>query len=117
MATETTTDTKREKKADFAIFENGGKQYLAHVGERIKLEKIADKEVDDIVEFDSVLLLSDGTTATVGAPTLDGKKVSAKILEQGRDKKLHVIRFRPKSRYRRKLGHRQPYTLVEIISV
>jgi len=112
--------TKETKKDDFAVIATGGKQYVVRVGDVLKVEKIdgADtrKEGDTIV-FDTVLLAENGGTTTVGTPTVKGAKVEAKFIEDGKSKRLHVIKFKAKSRYFRKYGHRQPYTKVEITKI
>lgn len=81
----------------------------------VKIEKIAG-QAGDVVEFDKILLLADekGETIKAGQPYVAGTKVLAKILEQGRDKKVLVVKYKPKVRYRRKAGHRQFYTKVKI---
>jgi len=100
--------------ATFAVIQTGGKQYIVREGQELKIEKL-DQEVGSNVDFD-VLLVSDeeGTTTEVGTPILSGKKVSATILEQGRAKKVAVIKYKSKSRYRRNVGHRQPFTRIKI---
>jgi len=102
----------------FAVIETGGKQYKVYEGDKLNVEKL-DKEEGKDVAFDQVLLVSDdeGKTTTVGTPTISGAKVKAKVLEQGRDKKVSVIKYKPKTRYRRNVGHRQPFTKVEITKI
>lgn len=107
----------------FAIIETGGKQYRVAVGDTIKIEKIkADsakgsvepKEGDSVV-FDKVLLTDNGTDSTdIGTPYLDGAKVSGTLIEIGRNPKVTVIKYKQKSRYFKKNGHRQPYFKVKI---
>ena len=103
----------------FAIIETGGKQYVVEEGRFFSTEKI-EKAEGEAIEFD-VLLVSDdeGKNTKVGTPTVKGAKVMGKILEHGRDKKISVIKFKPKSRYRRNVGHQQPFTkiMIEKISV
>lgn len=97
-----------------AIIKTGGKQYLVEEGQRLKIEKL-NKEVGDKVDFEALLVSKeDGSDAKVGTPIVDGAKVTAEVLEQARAKKVSVIKFKSKSNYRRKNGHRQPYTLVKI---
>ncbi len=97
----------------FAIIKTGGKQYKVSSGDKIKIEKVVgDKDANFI--FDKVLLMVDGDNLKIGAPYIDGAKVEAKIVEQGRDKKKIVFRYHSKTRYRKKKGHRQSYTEVEI---
>ncbi len=108
------------KPATFAVIATGGKQYIVRKGDKVKVEKLpgAEKRKEgDTITFENVLLMDDGTSTKLGEPYIKGAKVEAKLIEDGRDKKLHVIRFRAKSRYFRKYGHRQPYTLVEITKV
>ncbi len=99
-----------------AVIKTGGKQYLVQEGDVLKVEKLNAKEGEKVV-FDDVLLVFDEKDISVGSPTVEGAKVEAEVLEQGRDKKLHVIRFRAKSRYFRKYGHRQPYSRVKISAI
>ena len=98
-----------------AIIETGGKQYVATEGAVLTVEKLDSK--DGKITFDSVLMTDDGSKSTLGAPTVSGAKVTAEVVEEGRDDKVTVIRYRPKSRYFKKRGHRQPYTTVKILSV
>lgn len=97
-----------------AVIKTGGKQYLVKEGDELKIEKLsADKDAG--VSFE-VLLLADenGEKFELGNPTLSGASVQATVLEQGRGKKVKIIKFKPKVRYRRKTGHRQPYSKVKI---
>lgn len=96
----------------YAIIETGGKQYRVEEGRYIKIEKL-DNEEGSNVEFDKVLMVKDGELK-VGKPYVDGAKVSGKVIEQGKDKKVVVFKYRAKKRYRKKTGHRQPYTKVLI---
>ena len=100
--------------ATVAVIQTGGKQYLVREGQELKIEKL-DLDVGASISFD-VLLMSDeeGTTTQMGTPTLSGVKVSATVLEQDRTKKVSVIKYKSKSRYRRNVGHRQPYTRIKI---
>ncbi len=102
----------------FAIIETGGKQYKISEGDSIKIEKLSgeNKEGDKIV-FDKVLLVDDGKSTKIGSPYISGAKVEAVFEEDGRNKKVRVIRFRAKSRHFTKKGHRQPYTKVKIAKV
>ena len=93
-----------------AIFESGGKQYLVSKGDKIQVEKLAG-EPGSTITFDKVLF-QDGT---VGKPTIAGATVQGKVLKQGRGAKIHVLKYKAKSKYRRKIGARQAYTEVEII--
>jgi len=101
--------------AKIAIIETGGKQYVATEGAVLTVEKLDSK--DGKITFDSVLMTDDGSKSVLGAPTVSGAKVTAEVVEEGRDDKVTVIRYRPKSRYFKKRGHRQPYTTIKILSV
>ena len=96
----------------YAIIETGGKQYKVAEGDVIFVEKL-DAEVDATYTFDKVLAIG-GDEAKIGAPVVEGASVSAKVLKQGKDKKVIVFKYKPKKNYRRKQGHRQPYTKVQI---
>lgn len=103
----------------YAVVVTGGKQFKVSEGDEIYVEKL-NAEVDSIVDLDKVLLLSkeDGELV-VGKPVIDGASVSAKVLRQGKDKKIIVFKYKRKIDYRKKQGHRQPYTklLIEKINV
>lgn len=101
---------------DFAIIETGGKQYFVSSGNKIKAEKL-DAVADGRIVFDKVLLRFEGGKTWIGAPYVEGARVEAKVLKQGREKKKIVFRYHSKTRYRRKKGHRQHYTEVEIIKI
>ena len=104
--------------AEFAVIKTGGKQYKVAKGDVVKIEKLSgDHKEGDKVTFDEVLLSDDGKGTKVGTPTVSGAKVDGTITEIGRDKKIDVIRFRAKSRYHKKRGHRQPFMKVEINKV
>ena len=119
--------TKKEKKEimpksdldKFAVIETGGKQYGVSNEDSIKIEKIADKEykVGDRIVFDKILLVENGEHISIGSPYLSDSKVEATILEIGRNKKVTVIKYKQKSRYFKKNGHRQPYFKVLINSI
>ncbi len=96
-----------------SIFATGGKQYLVSVGEKLQVEKL-DAEVGTTLTFDKVLLTTDGTTAQFGTPLLAGGAVQAKVLAQGRGRKIRVLKYKAKSKYRRNQGHRQAFTELEI---
>jgi len=97
-----------------AVIETGGKQYLVAVGDTIKTEIISGKNTGDAVSFDRVLLLDDDKNTTVGTPHISGATVEGKIVEEGRNKKIFILRSKPKSRWRRRQGHRQHYIRVMI---
>lgn len=96
----------------YAIIETGGKQVKVEQGQEIYIEKVA-AEANEEVTFDKVLFVG-GDDVKVGAPYVEGATVTAKVLEQGRGKKLTVFKYKPKKNYSRKLGHRQPFTKVVI---
>lgn len=100
----------------FAIIRTGGKQYLVSPGQKIKIEKIDKKEGSEIA-FSEVLLLEKGNKLEIGTPLVKGAKVIAKILEQGKAKKVIVFKYKAKKRYKVKKGHRQPFTEVEIVAI
>ena len=96
-----------------AIIETGGKQYKVAEGDTLFIEKLP-VEAGDTVTFDKVLAVLDGDKATFGAPVVDGAKVTASVVKNGKGKKVIVFKYKPKKGYRRKQGHRQPYTKVTI---
>lgn len=99
----------------FAIIETGGKQYKVQDGDVIYIEKL-DVADDENVEFPVVAVCGDGETK-VGAPYVDGAKVTGKVVKTGKAKKITVFTYKPKKSSKRKMGHRQPYTKVQIESV
>ncbi len=100
----------------FAVIATGGKQYLVAKGEKIQVEKLEGKKGDKIT-FDQVLATVSDKDYKIGKPTLEGAAVMATITKQGRGKKIEVLKYKPKSKYRRKIGHRQAYTEVEITKI
>lgn len=102
----------------FAVIKTGGKQYIVREGQQLKIEKLPGKKGDK-VDFKEVLLLAEdnGSKVDVGTPALKGKNVSAEIAEQGKGKKIDVVKYKPKSKYTRRTGHRQPFTKVIIKKV
>ena len=101
---------------EFAVIQTGGKQYIAEKGQKLRIEKLGgDHKEGDTVTFDEVLMTSEAGKFTIGAPLITGAKVSAKIVEVTRDPKLIVTKYRAKSRYHKKNGHKQPKLIVEII--
>lgn len=99
----------------YAIIRTGGKQYKVAEGDVVYVEKL-DAQVGASVAFD-VLMLCDGENIKVGTPTVDGAVVSAEVVEHGKGKKVIVFKYKPKKNYRKKQGHRQPYTKVKITTV
>ncbi len=100
----------------YAVFRSGGKQYRASKGERLRLEKL-DADEGASVKFDQVLLVGEGTNIKVGSPLLPGSSVSAKVLRQGKSKKVDVVKFRRRTNYKRQHTHRQFFTEVEITGI
>ncbi|WP_342511107.1 50S ribosomal protein L21 [Sporosarcina sp. FSL K6-1522] len=96
----------------YAIIETGGKQIKVEQGQEIYIEKVAG-EADEIVTFDKVLFVG-GEDVKVGAPFVEGASVTGKVVKQGRAKKITVFKYKPKKNYRKKQGHRQPYTKIVI---
>lgn len=107
---------KTPKSDEFAVIETGGKQYVVAVGDILTIEKLPkDFKEGEKVTFENVLLVDNGKDATtVGTPYISGAKVTASFVEEGKGKKINVIKFKSKSRYMKKYGHRQPFTKVKI---
>ena len=104
--------------AKIAIIETGGKQYVVTTDTILDIEKLpSGAKKDGKVIFDKVLLTDDGKDTAVGSPYVSGAKVAGEILAEGRDKKITVVRYRQKSRYFKKKGHRQPFTKVRITAL
>ena len=100
----------------YAVFRTGGKQYRAAKGDVLRLEKIEGDEGAS-VKFDEVLLIGEGSNIKVGSPLLSGSSVSAKVLRQGKSKKVSVVKFRRRQNYLRQHTHRQFFTEVEITGI
>ena len=100
----------------FAVIETGGKQYKVQEGDVLFIEKI-DAEAESTVKFDKVLAISDDAGFKVGAPLIDGASVDAKVIKQGKGKKIYVLKYKPKKNEKKKMGHRQLYTKVEITKI
>jgi len=100
----------------FAIIQTGGKQYKVAAGQKIKIEKL-NAQAGDSFNFDKVLLVADGDSVKIGAPYVEGASVEAKVLKQGRDKKKIIFKYHSKTRHRRKKGHRQHFSEVEISKI
>lgn len=97
----------------YAIIATGGKQYKVQEGDVIYVEKL-DAEANSTVKFDSVIALSADGKLSVGRPVVEGASVEGKVLSQGKEKKVVIFKYKPKKDYRKKQGHRQPFTKVEI---
>ena len=100
----------------YAVFKTGGKQYRATQGQKVKLEKINANSGDKVL-FTEVLMVGEGSDIEIGTPFLANASVEAKVLEEGKDKKIEVIKFKRRKNYKRTFGHRQCYTLVEITGI
>lgn len=103
---------------EFAVIKTGGKQYKVSVGESLNIEKIiGEYKEGDKITFDKVLLVDNGKDTTIGTPYIDGAKVEAVLEKIGRAKKVLVIKYKQKSRYYKKNGHRQPFFKVKIAAI
>ncbi len=100
----------------YAIIETGGKQYRVQEGDVITIEKL-DVEAGDAVTFDKVLVLNNDKELQVGAPYVEGAKVAGEVVENGKGQKVIIFKYKAKKDYRKKQGHRQPYTMVKIMSL
>ncbi|NTV44151.1 MAG: 50S ribosomal protein L21 [Candidatus Yonathbacteria bacterium] len=102
----------------FAVIETGGKQYRIGEGQALTVEKLPKAfKAGETVVFDKVLLIDDGKTTKIGTPYLEGATVEAAFVEEGRAKKVTVIRYKAKSRYFKKRGHRQPFNKVTVSKI
>ena len=100
----------------YAVIVTGGKQYKVSEGDTLFIEKLTAEE-GEAVTFDQVLMVGDGENVTVGAPAVAGATVEAKVLKNGKAKKIYVFKMKRKKNYRRKKGHRQPFTKIEITKI
>jgi len=98
----------------FAIIETGGKQYKIEEGQALRVEKLPEAKAGENVVFDKVLLLSDEGKVKIGTPYIDGATVECDFSAEGKGKKVLVLKYKQKSRYLKKRGHRQPFTEVKI---
>ena len=99
-----------------AVFVTGGKQYSVCEGDVVFIEKL-DVQADETVTFEEVLFVGEGADVKFGTPVVEGAKVEAKVLKNGKGKKLNIITYKPKKGSSRRMGHRQPYTKVEITKI
>ena len=99
-----------------AIIVTGGKQYTVSEGDVLYIEKL-EAEAEATVKFEQVLAVLDGENSTFGTPVVEGACVEAKVLKNGKGKKIHILRYKAKKGEKKKIGHRQPYTKVEITKV
>ncbi|HEX9722178.1 MAG TPA: 50S ribosomal protein L21 [Candidatus Paceibacterota bacterium] len=102
--------------ADIAVIKTGGKQYIVTPGKKLKIEKLAQEEGSNVV-FEEVLLIENEKGTHLGAPFVQGATVNAKLLKQGKGKKVVIFKYKAKKREKTKTGHRQPYSEVEITSI
>jgi large subunit ribosomal protein L21 len=100
----------------FAIVETGGKQYKVEPGQKLKVEKL-EAEPGATLSLDKVLLVADGEAVKIGTPHVPGSRVEVRVLKQGKGDKKIVFKYHSKTRYRKKKGHRQLYTELEVLSV
>lgn len=107
------TDAKSGK---FAVIKTGGKQYVVYEGKKYDFEKLTRDEGKDIT-FDQILLVADGSNVKIGEPTVSSAKVTGKVVSQFKDKKVVVLKYKPKKRYKKTTGHRQQKTKVEITKI
>ncbi len=100
----------------YAVIETGGKQYRVQKGDTIFVEKLL-VQADDTFTFENVLAIGEDGKVKVGTPTVSGAKVTGKVIKNGKGKKLNILTYRPKKGSMRKMGHRQPYTKIEITDI
>lgn len=99
-----------------AVIVTGGKQYTVAEGDVLYIEKL-NAEAEATVKFDTVLAVMDGENTKIGAPVVEGAAVEAKVVKNGKGKKIHVLKYKAKKGEKKKIGHRQPYTKVEITKI
>ncbi len=100
----------------FAVIETGGKQYKVTEGDVVFVEKL-DVNEGETYTFDKVLAVSTGEAFSAGAPYVEGATVTASVVKNGKAKKIHVLKYKSKKNEKKKIGHRQPYTKVQIVSI
>ena len=99
-----------------AVIVTGGKQYTVAEGDVLYIEKL-NAEAESVVKFDEVLAVLDGENSKIGAPVVEGAAVEAKVVKNGKAKKITVLKYKAKKNEKKKMGHRQPYTKVEITKI
>ena len=99
-----------------AVIVTGGKQYTVAEGDVLFIEKL-NAEENTVVKFDEVLAVLDGENSKIGAPVVEGAAVEAKVVKNGKGKKITILKYKPKKNEKKKIGHRQPYTKVEITKI
>ena len=107
---------ERQVQSMHAIIVTGGTQYKVAEGDTLYIEKL-NAEAGDTITFDQVLAVLNGETATFGAPVVEGASVTSNVVKNGKGKKVLLFKYKPKKNYRRRQGHRQPYTKVEITKI
>ena len=100
----------------YAVIQSGGKQHRVSEGQTVKLEKI-ETETGATVDFDKVLMVSNGDDITIGKPYVDGAKVSGEVVSHGRGKKVKIVKFKRRKHHMKRMGHRQWYTEVKITGI
>ena len=100
----------------YAVIKSGGKQHRIEKGERLKLEKI-EAATGDTIEFDEVLMVGSGNGVKIGAPLVEGGKVTAEVMSHGRHEKIRIVKFNRRKHHRKETGHRQWYTEVKITTI
>ena len=100
----------------YAVLTTGGKQYKVQEGDILFIEKL-DAENESEVTFNDILVVSDESGLKVGEPLVAGASVTAKVIKSGKDKKIKIFKYKPKKGYRKRQGHRQPYTKIQIESI
>jgi large subunit ribosomal protein L21 len=100
----------------YAVIFSGGKQYRVQEGDTLKLETLPE-DIDSTFNFDKVLMVGEGDQIKLGRPYIDGCKVSATVVSQGRHKKIHIVKFRRRKHHMKRQGHRQNYTEVKILRI
>lgn len=101
----------------YAVIATGGKQYKVTQGDILKIEKLAEAEAGKSVNFEQVLMVADGDKIKLGKPYLDGAKVSAEVVSEGRGKKVEILKFKRRKQHMKKQGHRQAFTEVKITDI
>jgi large subunit ribosomal protein L21 len=102
---------------EVAVIKTGGKQYVVSKGDTIVIEKLPGLKKGDTIVFSEVLLVDNGSDTTIGAPTIKGAEVKGTVVQAGKAKKIEVVKYKPKSRYYKRVGHRQPELKVKIDSI
>ena len=103
---------------NFAVMKTGGKQYKVSPGTKVKIEKIiGDYKIGDKLSFENVLLKADGDDVKIGEPFISGAKVEAEIIDIAKHKTVEVVKYKAKSNYHKKNGHRQPYFEIKVLSI